>query len=136
MFISAKNPLFQFFYEKRSIIYSQKSYWAITVSLYEAREFLRNMISCSQFTSLVSLPSPFLIWQSSFLNLATFLAFTRLIWPGVGSIDSPNQSIHIFEQYDSSEVLEKLLMRLFDALFSKKCSFFGIFMACISNFIY
>ena len=41
-------------------------------------------------------------------SLSSFVASTRLIWSGVGAIDSPDQSRQGFEQYDTSEVLEKI----------------------------
>ena len=45
--------------------------------------------------------------------LASFVASTRLIWSGVGAIDSPDQSRQGFEQYDTSEVLEKFFQLTF-----------------------
>ena len=40
-------------------------------------------------------------------SLSSFVASTRLIWSGVGAIDSLDQSRQSFEQYDTSQVLEK-----------------------------
>ena len=40
-------------------------------------------------------------------SLSLFVASTRLIRSGVGAIDSSDQSRQGFEQYDTSEVLEK-----------------------------
>ena len=56
-------------------------------------------------------------------SLSLFVASTRLIRSGVGAIDSVDQSHQFFDQYDTSEVSEKI--------------FLGDFlMACISNFAY
>ena len=41
---------------------------------------------------------------------------TRLIRPGIGAIDSPDQSRQVFEEYNISEVLKKFLGRLLDGL--------------------
>ena len=51
-------------------------------------------------------------------SLPSFVTFTVLIRPGVGAIDSPDQSRQGFEQYDTSEVLKKILERLYDGLSS------------------
>ena len=40
--------------------------------------------------------------------LASFVTSTRLIRSRLGAIDSPDQSRHGFEQYNTSEVLEKI----------------------------
>ena len=40
-------------------------------------------------------------------SLSSFVASTRLIRSGFGAIDSPDQSRQGFEQYDTSEILEK-----------------------------
>ena len=47
-------------------------------------------------------------------SLALLVASTRLIRSGVGAIDSPDQSRQGFEQYDTSEVLLKFFVRLYD----------------------
>ena len=44
---------------------------------------------------------------------ASFVASTRLIRPGVGANDSPDQSRQGFEQYDTSEVLENVFHSVF-----------------------
>ena len=41
-------------------------------------------------------------------SLASFVASTRLIQSRIGAIDSPDQSRQGFEQYNTSEVLEKI----------------------------
>ena len=41
-------------------------------------------------------------------SLSLFVASTRLIRSEVGAIDSPDQSRQVFEQHDTSEVLEKV----------------------------
>ena len=51
--------------------------------------------------------------------ISNFVVSTRLIWSGVGVIDSTDQSRQGFEQYDTSEILQKFFCRLFDGLSSK-----------------
>ena len=46
-------------------------------------------------------------------SLSSFVASIRLIRSGVGAIDSPDQSRQGFEQYDTSEVLEKVIQSTF-----------------------
>ena len=46
-------------------------------------------------------------------SLSSFVASTRLLWSGVGAIDSPDQSRQGFEQYDTFEVLEKVFQSTF-----------------------
>ena len=41
-------------------------------------------------------------------SLASFVASTRLIRSRIGAIDSPDQSRQGFEQYNTSEALEKI----------------------------
>ena len=41
-------------------------------------------------------------------SLTPFVASTCLIRSGVGAIDSPDQSRQVFDQYDPSEVPEKI----------------------------
>ena len=65
-------------------------------------------------------------------SLSSFVASTRLIWSGVGAIDSPDQSRQGFEQYDTSEVLKKFLGG-FTMTCRQKILIFGIFKACISK---
>ena len=60
-------------------------------------------------------------------SLSSFVASTRLIRSEDGAIDSPDQSRQGFEQYDTSEVLEKVFTRLFDGLSSKNSQIFDIF---------
>ena len=48
-----------------------------------------------------------------FSSLVSFVASTRLIWSGIGAIDSPGQSRQGFEQYNTSEVLEKISQATF-----------------------
>ena len=54
-------------------------------------------------------------------SLSSFLASTRLIRSGVSAIDSPDQSRQGFEQYDTSEVLEKISQATFRWLVIAKC---------------
>ena len=54
-------------------------------------------------------------------SLASFVASTRLIRSGIGAIDSPDQSRQGFEQYNTSEVLEKISRATFRSLVVKKC---------------
>ena len=58
-------------------------------------------------------------------SLASFVASTRLIRSGIGAIDSPDQSRQGFEQYNTSEVLEKISRATFRSLVVKKCSCLG-----------
>ena len=71
-------------------------------------------------------------------SLSSFVASTRLIRSGVGAIDSPDQSRQGFEQYDTSEVLEKFFCRRFDHLmaYREKILIFSIVMPCISKIAY
>ena len=46
-------------------------------------------------------------------SLSSFVASTRLIRSEDGAIDSPDQSRQGFEQYDTSEVLEKVFQSTF-----------------------
>ena len=46
-------------------------------------------------------------------SLSFFVASTRLIRSGVGTIDSPDQSRQGFKQYDTSEVFEKVFQSTF-----------------------
>ena len=46
-------------------------------------------------------------------SLLTFVASTRLIRSGVGAIDSPDQSRQGSDQYDTSEVIEKVFQSTF-----------------------
>ena len=70
-------------------------------------------------------------------SLTSFVASTRPIRPGVGAIDSPDHSRHIFDQYDPSKVPETFSRATFRWLVVKKCSFlvFSNFNS-ISNFAY
>ena len=54
-------------------------------------------------------------------SLASFVASTRLIQSRIGAIDSPDQSRQGFEQYNTSEVLEKISRATFRSLVVKKC---------------
>ena len=69
-------------------------------------------------------------------SLASFVASTRLIRSRMGAIDSPDQSRQVFEQYNTSEVVEKISQATFRWLVIKKMLIFGIFKAFISNFAY
>ena len=69
-------------------------------------------------------------------SLVLFVASTRLIRLGVGAIDSPDQSRQGFEQYDTSEVLEKGFSVDFLMACRQKILIFGIFKTCIDNFVY
>ena len=68
-------------------------------------------------------------------SLSSFVASTRLIRSGVGAIDSPDQSRQGFEQYDTPEVLEKILGD-FTMACHPKILIFGVFKACISKIAY
>ena len=68
--------------------------------------------------------------------LASFVASTRLIRPGIGANDSPDQSRQGFEQYDTAEVLEKVFSVDFLMACRQKILIFGIFKACISKIAY
>ena len=57
-------------------------------------------------------------------SLASFVASTRLIRSRIGAIDSPDQSRQGFEQYNTSEVLEKKSWATFRWLVVK-CSYLG-----------
>ena len=46
-------------------------------------------------------------------SLSSFVASIRLIRSGVGAIDSPDQFRQGVEQYDTSEVLEKVFQLTF-----------------------
>ena len=69
-------------------------------------------------------------------SLSSFVASTRLIRPGVGANDSPDQSRQGFEQYDTSEVFEKVFQSDFLMACCQKILIFGIFNACISKIAY
>ena len=56
-------------------------------------------------------------------SLLSFVASTRLIRSGVGAIDSSDQFRQDFEQYDTSEVLEKVFRLLYDGLSLKHFRF-------------
>ena len=55
-------------------------------------------------------------------SLASFVASTRLIQSRIGAIDSPDQSRQGFEQYNTSEVLEKISRATFHRLSSKNAN--------------
>merc|ERR1712219_26027 len=67
-------------------------------------------------------------------SIVSFFASTCPIWSGVGAIDSPDQSGQVFEQYDVSEVPEKIFSDDFSMACRQKMFIFGHFEACISNF--
>ena len=69
-------------------------------------------------------------------SLSSFVASTRMIRSVVGAIDSPYQSRQCFEQYDTSEVLEKVLSDDFLIACRQRILIFGIFKACISKIAY
>ena len=48
-----------------------------------------------------------------FSSFASFVVSTRLNRSGIGAIDSPGQSRQGFEQYNTSEVLEKISQATF-----------------------
>ena len=58
-------------------------------------------------------------------SLASFVTSTRLIRSRIGAIDSPDQSRQGFEQYNTSEVLEKISQATFRWLVVTKCSYLG-----------
>ena len=69
-------------------------------------------------------------------SLSSFVASTRLIRPGVGANDSPDQSRQGFEQYDTAEVLEKVFSVDFLMPRRQNILIFGIFKGCISKIAY
>ena len=69
-------------------------------------------------------------------SLSLFVASTRLIRLGVGAIDSPDQSCQGFEQYDTSQVLEKKFLGDFTMACRQNILIFGIFKTFTSNFAY
>ena len=69
-------------------------------------------------------------------SLASFVVSTRLIQSRIGAIDSPDQSRQGFEQYNTSEVLEKNFSGDFSIACRQKMLMFGIFKACTSKFAY
>ena len=69
-------------------------------------------------------------------SLASFVASTRLIQSRIGAIDSPDQSRQGFEQYNTSEVLEKNFSGHFSIACRQKMLMFWIFKACTSTFAY
>ena len=54
-------------------------------------------------------------------SLASLVASTRLIRSEIGAIDSPDQSRQGFEQFHTSELLEKISRATFRSLVVKKC---------------
>ena len=56
------------------------------------------------------------LMASGFFSLYWHRLLPRLIRLGVGTIDSPDKSRQVFDQYDPSEVPEKFLGRLLDGL--------------------
>ena len=69
---------------------------------------LKDINICANFLGRGS--AAIVVLQSS---LSSFVASTRLIWSGVGAIDSPDQSCQGFEQYDTFEILEKVFQATF-----------------------
>ena len=67
-------------------------------------------------------------------SIVSFFASTRPIRSGVGAIDNPDQFAQVFEQYDISEVLERIFSDDFSMACRQKMFIFGHFKACISNF--
>ena len=69
-------------------------------------------------------------------SMVSFFASTCPIRSGVGANDNPDQFGQVFEQYNISEVPEKI--KFFSDDFSMACHqkifIFGISKACISNF--
>ena len=59
-------------------------------------------------------------------SMVSFFASTCPIRSGVGAIDNPDQSGQVFEQYDVSEVPEKISQTTFRWLVVRKCSFLVI----------
>ena len=59
--------------------------------------------------------------------LQNFFASTRPIRLAVGAIDNPDQSEQVFEQYDTSEVLEKIFSDNFSMACRKKMLIFWYF---------
>ena len=66
-------------------------------------------------------------------SLSSFVASTRLIRPGVGANDSPDQSRQGFQQYDTAEVLEKVFSVDFLIPRRQKILIFGIFKAYLHS---
>ena len=67
-------------------------------------------------------------------SMVSFFASTCPTRSGVGAIDNPDQSGQVFEQYDVSEVPEKIFSDDFSMACRQKMFIFGHFKACISNF--
>ena len=67
-------------------------------------------------------------------SMVSFFASTCPIRSGVGAIDNPDQSGQVFEQYDVSEVPEKIFSDDFSMACRQKMFIFGHFKACISNY--
>ena len=59
-------------------------------------------------------------------SMVSFFASTCPIRSGVGAIDNPDQSGQVFEQYDVSEVPEKISRTTFPWLVVRKYSFLVI----------
>ena len=68
--------------------------------------------------------------------MTSFVTSTRLIRSENGAIDSPDQSRQLFDQYDPSEVPEKIFSGDFSLACREKMFIFGIFKLYISNFAY
>ena len=58
-------------------------------------------------------------------SMVSFFASTCPIRSGVGAIDNPDHSGQVFEQYDTSEVPENFLGRLFDGVLSENLHFWS-----------
>ena len=67
-------------------------------------------------------------------SLTSFVASTPLTRSGIGANDSPDHSRQLFDQYDPSEVPEKIFSGDFSMACREKMFIFGIFKRYISNF--
>ena len=66
--------------------------------------------------------------------MVSFFASTPPSRSEIAAVDNPDQSRQVFEQYDISEVSEKIFSDDFSMACRQKMFIFGHFKACISNF--
>ena len=67
-------------------------------------------------------------------SLTSFVSSTRLIRSGVGAIDGPDQSRQLFDQYNPSEVPEKIFSGDFSMASREKNVHFWYFQALYKQF--
>ena len=70
----------------------------------------------------------------SLSSLASFVASTRLIRSRIGAIDTPDQSRQGFEQYNTSEVLEKNFSGDFSIACHRKMPIYPLVKLIVSKF--